>query len=328
MAPDGYEGGDPPETPEGGSGDSSLFDELFVAGAQYREETAAERAARGAQERREQEQQQRQAKRQARRQRVTSRFGGRRRVLSFAGLGVVVLLTVWFRSGGDSGEEASQEDGTPTEFRVTYAVPADVEPDPGAFATIRDEIAITSRWLASQTGGRTLDFVEEEGEVAVDQRRLSIKSTELAERSDAASLLVDEFRTGGGDAESEKFIRLVFTPLRFRDQARCGESSEARFIVVWIGACGPAPSGGSKVFGDGSTATLAHEIVHALGAVAPCAPHYGRNGHVVDDPSDLMYDGSDAAPDADLVLDPGHDDYFEHGDRECWDIARHPAWRN
>jgi hypothetical protein len=30
------------------------------------------------------------------------------------------------------------------------------------------------------------------------------------------------------------------------------------------------------------------EDIHVLGAVEPCAPHYGRNGHVVDDPADLM----------------------------------------
>ncbi len=323
MPPDGYEGDDPSQSPERATGDPSLFDELFVAGAQFREETAAERAARGAQERREQREGQRRDKREARRRRLASRFGGRRRVLSFALLGAAVLATVWLGKGGDSSEQAAGN-RPPTNFQVTYAPPADVRSDPGAIAAIRGEIGITSRWLTAQTGGRTLRFVEAEGEVAVDERRLAIKSTDLAQRADAISLVNDEFRSSDDD---EKVIRVVFTPVRFREQVRCGESQGERFIVVWMGSCGLQPSVKSRAFGDGTTTAIAHEIVHALGAVEPCAPHYGRNGHVVDDPTDLMYDGPDAAPLADRVLDPGHDDYFEHGNAKCWDVADHPAWR-
>ncbi|MGH8990761.1 MAG: hypothetical protein ACRDZ7_04455 [Acidimicrobiia bacterium] len=322
MAPAGFDD-DPPERPERPPDDSSLFDDLFVAGAQYREETAAERAARAEAERREQRRQQQQTKRQARKQRLTSRLGGRRRILAFALFGAVVLVIWRLTSGDDASEEARGADRPPDGFRVTYAVPADVEPDPGAIDVIRDEIAISSGWLESQTGGRTVRFVEDGGQVAVEQRRLSITAVELADRSDAAGLVRDEFPDGDGDTD---FIRIVFTPVQFREQVRCGESSTERFIVVWIGSCGPAPSATSRAFGDGTTATIAHEIVHALGAVQPCAPHYGRNGHVVDDRTDLMYDGSDPVPDADLVLDPGHDDYYEHGDDQCTDIADHPAW--
>ncbi|HEY3240961.1 MAG TPA: hypothetical protein VGL92_15440 [Acidimicrobiia bacterium] len=54
------------------------------------------------------------------------------------------------------------------------------------------------------------------------------------------------------------------------------------------------------------------------------------DGYEGDDPSKTpdraTGDGPDAAPDAELLLDPGHDDYFEHGNAKCWDIARHPAW--
>jgi hypothetical protein len=75
--------------------------------------------------------------------------------------------------------------------------------------------------------------------------------------------------------------------------------------------------------------TIAHELVHALGAVAPCAPNYGNNGHVIDDPTDLMYDGGDGSrvtPD-DIRLDPQRDDYYEAGKKGCPGIEKSRLWK-
>lgn len=52
----------------------------------------------------------------------------------------------------------------------------------------------------------------------------------------------------------------------------------------------------------------------------------GRNGHVVDDPRDLMYDGPSMVDPAERLLDPGHDDYYRIGRTDCVDTAAHPAW--
>ena len=51
----------------------------------------------------------------------------------------------------------------------------------------------------------------------------------------------------------------------------------------------------------------------------------GNNGHVVDNPNDLMYDGPRRAQE-DIVLDPGNDDYYDHDDGGCWDVKDHPVW--
>lgn len=52
-----------------------------------------------------------------------------------------------------------------------------------------------------------------------------------------------------------------------------------------------------------------HEVVHTLGFVDSCAPHgQTQPSHTSDDPSDLMYAGSQAWRPA--VIDPGRDDYY------------------
>jgi hypothetical protein len=119
---------------------------------------------------------------------------------------------------------------------------------------------------------------------------------------------------------------LSFVPVTFPEQIRCGEGSQAGFAIVWMGSCSIVPSVGSRTFGEGATFVIAHELVHALGAVPPCAPHYGRNGHVIDDPRDLLYDGPTRAPYGTIELDPGHDDYYHTNHADCPDIADHPAW--
>jgi hypothetical protein len=55
--------------------------------------------------------------------------------------------------------------------------------------------------------------------------------------------------------------------------------------------------------------TMLHELMHALGFVPTCAPHFTLAGHVSDSPNDLMYAGS--LPWNPTTLDVGHDDYFD-----------------
>ena len=53
---------------------------------------------------------------------------------------------------------------------------------------------------------------------------------------------------------------------------------------------------------------LVHEVFHALGLVPSCAAHQS-NGHVTDDPKDLMFVGGYTDPST-ANLDIGHDDYL------------------
>lgn len=65
---------------------------------------------------------------------------------------------------------------------------------------------------------------------------------------------------------------------------------------------------------------MLHEIFHGLGAVPTCAPDHTMRGHVLTDPSDLMYTGS--RPWRPTTLDIGRDDYWGHGRTTCLDAAR------
>jgi hypothetical protein len=71
---------------------------------------------------------------------------------------------------------------------------------------------------------------------------------------------------------------------------------------------------------------MLHEIFHALGAAPTCAPHHTMEGHVSDDPTDLMYAGPlEWAPSR---LDTGRDDYFGHNRPGRLDVARSAFLRN
>jgi len=64
-----------------------------------------------------------------------------------------------------------------------------------------------------------------------------------------------------------------------------------------------------------------HESLHAIGMVNECAPNYNPNssGHVDDDKTDVMYTGPD--PWSPAELDVGNDDYFDHDNADCLDLA-------
>lgn len=194
---------------------------------------------------------------------------------------------------------------------------------------IQQEFALVQQWFESQTGGQHLRLIGDQQLTSVEVRHLTVTAAELRHRSDAATLVDEELRprTTTSTATATNEILLSFVPVTFAEQVRCGTASGTGFAVVWIGSCGVTPSERSTRFGDGSTFVIAHELVHALGAVDTCAPHYGRNGHVTDDPTDLMYDGPNESDPAQKVLDPGQDDYYKTGRTgECFDIADHPAW--
>jgi hypothetical protein len=58
--------------------------------------------------------------------------------------------------------------------------------------------------------------------------------------------------------------------------------------------------------------TVAHEMVHGLGAVVSSAPH-ACSGHTCDNPNDLMKaTGVEGETLSQLLLDPGRDDYYGH----------------
>jgi len=292
-----------------------VFDDRFVAAAAHHEPSAQVRALRV-------ERPDPTPHDRRRRQREDRRSSIRRTLIIVAVVGLVLAGLVWSLSGLG---EAANADPRPSRVHAIYAVPADTNVDMKTVDAIRREIDVTQAWLRSETGGRTLRFDQRDGVNAVDINHLMITSTELKARPDAAALINDEFLTGGGEQPDE--LMLLFVPVEFSNLVRCGEGSRAGFAIIWVGSCGARPSATTTTFGEGTTFVIAHELIHALGAVQPCAPHYGNNGHVTDDPADLLYDGP-AARRIPIRLDPGRDDYYATGNARCVDVSLHPAWQN
>lgn len=71
---------------------------------------------------------------------------------------------------------------------------------------------------------------------------------------------------------------------------------------------------------------LAHELLHALGAVPPGDPHAcpGDSGHPCDSPTDVLYPTTHGEPLSQKVLDYNHDDYYAHSG--TWPDIQDSGW--
>ena len=93
------------------------------------------------------------------------------------------------------------------------------------------------------------------------------------------------------------------------DSDICGQggsdSSGIGLAVLYVQACA----------GVSTASVVAHELLHAFGAVPDGAPHNcpaPNDGHTCDATTDLMYPFIDGSPLSSKLLDPGRDDYYGH----------------
>lgn len=103
---------------------------------------------------------------------------------------------------------------------------------------------------------------------------------------DGPSVQPDICGSGGGDSQT------VFT-------------SGPSWAIVWLRGCPDVPS----------DSVGAHELVHALGAVPPGAPHEcppPNDGHVCDSTADLLFWYTTGGALSQAVLDVNRDDYYGH----------------
>jgi hypothetical protein len=310
----------------------SPLDDLFVEGAKYREPSAAERAAWAKQQRKElDEAKKRREKeeRQAKRARPGPEAGDgdprtdaaartRRPLLAIALL-VILTLIAWLLFGRSDNNKSSSGLNQHDHVTTYYALPQDVTEDPTMPDAIRHDIGETQAWLASQTDGHDLRVDTNDGDVVVKTKHLDVTSDDLKAGSDPLVTVADEFRSKSGALPDA--ILLVFVPV---DRGvKCGQGSAAGIAIVFVGSCGGLRPESTGSWPTGTTTVIAHELLHALGAVQPCAPHYGGDGHV-DNNDDIMY--RESASNGTVALDPGHDDYYDANIPGCPGIEDHPAW--
>jgi len=137
--------------------------------------------------------------------------------------------------------------------------------------------------------------------------RLSQSGSRLAAPESPFEFIWDELDARGFRSQFTKYVVYYDGPIG--DDQICGVgatvSSGTGLAVFLTQAC----------VGVEPAQVVAHELLHALGAVPSSAPNNCEppdDGHTCDIVRDLMYPFTDGTPLAGLLLDPGRDDYYGH----------------
>jgi hypothetical protein len=216
------------------------------------------------------------------------------------------------------------------QIHFLYVVPADGE-DRGLDqnGTLAASVAHFQGWLAGQTGGANLRVDTYQGELDINFKRLAQTDAELA-AGDVREGLEQRLNEAGFvrpnriyavyyDGSSRQACGGAFWPPEYRG------NTVAMYLRRGLYRCDHfvfAPPGAPPKYWEFA---MLHDIVHGLGYVARCAPHFGRDstGHVSDFVNDLMYTGP-GGWELPPTLDVGRDDYYGHGRADCPDLARSP----
>ena len=204
-------------------------------------------------------------------------------------------------------------------IQAVYVVPSDKTSVMGQASAIAHEIVVVQSWFDTQTGGTHPVFARDGNSISVATVNLSGSLEEL----DTVGKILSEIREALPATNNQPLALFVEGQLTSADGVvtACGWTSN--HVVILIDNCDIRPLQGS-VWPYGATYLLAHELTHLLGAVPSCAPNYGYNGHVVDDRRDILYWGAEGRDWDNLILDPGNDDYCNHGRDDCADIVDSP----
>lgn len=218
------------------------------------------------------------------------------------------------------GRSTSSWPHTVTTF---VAVPADRDVDYLLAAAARHEAEVAMAWVESEVG-RTLRRGPDYAAVVV----LAHPEAHYAGPPErAARMILREVRDTVADRTGT--FPLVMADLRTHSPSApvrtCGIGGRGG-VVMLVDNCPSQNLSTTSTWGSDASVTIAHEILHGLGAVPECAPN-GHDGHVEDDPDDIMRArGVYGADPSTITLDSGRDDYLDHGIPGCHDILDSPLW--
>jgi WD40 repeat protein len=218
------------------------------------------------------------------------------------------------------------DDVTGSQIHVVYVLPQDgVDGQLDVNGTIADSMASAQAWLRNQNGGHGLRLDTRTGELDVTFFRLS--------RTDAALQAFGGYM--GYELQSEMKAAGLLTPGKVYllyygggSSYSCGGSAAwppelpGQVAALYLNGAVPGylPCSANQ-FRAASAApaywefAALHEVMHTMGIVPRCAPHHVLNGHVGDDPRDLMYAGP--LPWAPSILDVNKDDYLTPSAAGC-----------
>jgi hypothetical protein len=197
-------------------------------------------------------------------------------------------------------------------IHAIYAIPSDgtdrLETEIGT--VMQTDAETIDGWWRSQDPTRTPRF-DTLGFGCGQQLDISIvhlpnTGAELAPVGPRFDMIINGLVQAGFTSQFTKY--LVYYDGPTEDPSVCGEGGGSPngegVAVVFLSSCQ----------GLSTSVVAAHELLHALGALPPGAPHAcpGDPGHPCDSPLDILYPTADGTPLSGLTLDVGHDDYYAH----------------
>lgn len=212
-------------------------------------------------------------------------------------------------------------------FRAVDAIPSDRRPDdPDGIVC---DINAADDWFSTQTDGgvqprwlRTTNADGTVGSPAILVVHLPRTAAQYEAAPDELALLEQDLQQVAPLAAATEKTAVWIDATWSRG---CGVTNNGFSFFFEAGCGGDYPST-RDIWPNGVSYLVAHELTHNFGAVPACAPHYDGTGHVDDDPRDVLYRGSQDRDWAHLMLDPGHDDYYDTGRPGCPGIESSPFW--
>jgi hypothetical protein len=259
--------------------------------------------------------------------------------LALAGVAIAIALLATPATGGTSASPSVQtlprstadrtDDVSGPQVHLVYAIPSDgTDRALDTNGVISGTVAVWEDWLASQTGGRILRLDTYQGADDITFVRLPQTDAELA---GADPYIRDRIEA---DLETSGLIVPGKIYAVYYDGAStyaCGGGAWPPVLPGVVAALylhgappGAPPCDTNQFHARGEAPgyldfAMIHEIMHTLGFVPSCAPHFTLAGHVSDSPNDLLYAGpQNWYP---MTLDVGHDDYFNAHIPGCPDLS-------
>ncbi len=235
---------------------------------------------------------------------VSLRYVGASRTLAVVAgvttaVGIAYGLNVLPRSLSDRTDDA-----TGVQLKVLYVTPSDgVDRSLDSAGVLQRSVASWQRWLASQTGGRFLRLDTFSG--GLDVQFVRLPRTDATYKAYGAFLRdsLERDLVAAGTATNAQKLYLAYYEGGHLD--RCGSAAlpptlPGRVAALYLhGTIVGGPNCDAHAFAPSATSVpgflefvAAHETLHLLGVVSAAAPDHGLAGHVITDPSDLMYAGT------------------------------------
>lgn len=229
------------------------------------------------------------------------------------------LASTWCGSGEATVDRVDIVTGR--QIHAVVAVPAGA---PDTFTVAADEMQTdvdsVSTWWTGQDPTRRprFDLATFGTATCLDVSLLPLKESGFASADDAFSTITNELAADGFNSPYKKYLVYYAGPSIETDVCGVGggDFDGAGTAVVIPTGCPTVPT----------DTVLAHELLHALGAVPPGDPHAcpGDSGHVCDSPTDVLYPFTHGEPLSQKVLDYNHDDYYAHSG--SWPDIQDSGW--